>query len=93
MGKVKGERQKILFLGGCATIATIIAVSMLTKGSLTRVDGILLVASYFILIYFIRVAVKREYFKVEAEEAVYKARLKEYIWATIYSLTGLLLVH
>jgi cation:H+ antiporter len=88
--KIKGEKEKILFLGGSATLASILAISMLQKGFLSRIDGFLLILSYLILIYFIRVAVKREYFKVElVEDAVYKTRLKEYIWQTGYSLAGI----
>jgi len=89
-GKVKGERQRILFLGGCATLAAILGVSMITKGFLSRIDGLLLITSYIILLYFIRVAVKRDYFRVEVEEAVYKVKLKDYIWKTIYSLAGVI---
>ncbi len=90
-GKIKGERQKILFLGGGATLASILGVSMLSKGYLSRVDGILLIISYFIMLYFIRVGVKREYFKVEIKENVYKSRLNEYILETAYSLSGVII--
>jgi cation:H+ antiporter len=91
MGKVEGEKEKILFLGGCATLASILAISMLQKGFLSRIDGILLLLSYLILIYFIRVAVKREYFKAELiEDSVYKTRLREYLWQTTYSLAGII---
>ncbi len=91
MGKVKSEKQRILFLGGAATLASILGVSMITKGYISRIDGLLLISSYIIIFYFIRVAVKRDYFKVEVDETVYKAHIKKYVLQTIYSLIGIII--
>jgi cation:H+ antiporter len=64
---------------------------MMQKGYLTRIDGALLILSYFILLYFIRVAVRRRYFRAEAEDVVYKAKLKEYAWQTVYTMIGIII--
>jgi len=88
-GKVKGNKKKILFLGGCAMLAAILGVSMFQKGYLSRIDGLLLIISYLILLYFIRIVGRRKYFRPETEDGVYKTRIKEYAWKTAYSLAGI----
>ncbi|MBD3312243.1 hypothetical protein GF352_02185 [archaeon] len=90
-GRVKGEKEKILFLGGCAILASILGASMMQKGYLSRIDGLLLLLSYLIIIYFIRVAVRKDYFKVELEENVYKTKIKTYAFRTAYSLVGIII--
>lgn len=90
-GRVKGEKEKILFLGGCAILASILGASMIQKGYLSRIDGLLLLLSYFIIVYFIRVAIRKEYFKIELEENVYKARVKTYAFRTAYTLAGVVI--
>lgn len=90
-GKVKGEKEKILFLGGCAILASILGASMIQKGYLSRIDGLLLIISYLIILYFISVAVRKDYFKVELEKNVYKARIKEYALKTAYTMAGVII--
>lgn len=90
-GKLKTKRNDILFIGGCAIISAILGTSMLLKGYLSRMDGVFLILSYFIFIYFIHRSVKKYKFKIKTEEMVFKAKTREYALRTIYSITGIVI--
>ncbi|MFC2174340.1 sodium:calcium antiporter [archaeon] len=51
-GTIHLKRNNVLVLGGCAIVAAILAVLVVEKGMITRVDGLLLFVAYAVLLFF-----------------------------------------
>jgi len=61
-GKVKGSRRDVLLIGGCAIIASILAVFVAEKGIITRTNAIFLIGSYFIFLFISERYTRKKYF-------------------------------
>ena len=61
----KVDKKEIAVIGGCEILALIIAVSMVEKGYISRVNGFLLVFSWFIFMLISRTVTKKDKLKVD----------------------------
>ena len=60
VGTFKVKRKEVLILGACEVLALIIAVSMAEKGYITRMNALLLVASWGIFMLIVRNVTKKK---------------------------------
>ena len=61
----KVDKKEIAVIGGCEILALIIAVSVVEKGYISRVNGFLLVFSWFIFMLISRTVTKKDKLKVD----------------------------
>ena len=61
----KIDKKEIAVIGGCEILALIIAVSVVEKGYISRVNGFLLVFSWFIFMLISRTVTKKDKLKVD----------------------------
>ncbi len=59
--KIVGGRKDILLLGGCAILAGMLALAVAEKGSIDRMDALLLIVAYFILLFITQKYSVKEY--------------------------------
>lgn len=90
-GVIKTDRRDVLELGLSTLLATILGVSIIMKGVITQLDGLLLISSYFILILILRNYVRKSYFPVETEERVYETKRSVYVLKLGLSLLGIVI--
>ena len=60
VGTLKVKRKEVLIIGACEVLALIIAVSMAEKGYITRMNALLLVASWGIFMLIVRNVTKKK---------------------------------
>lgn len=95
-GEIKTERRNLFLLGSGVIISSIIAYSIIEKGYISRLNGLILVVTYFALYYVLgNSLISKEY--IEKEEKVYDgdyaftAFWKKYTFNLILSLAGVLI--
>ncbi len=82
------KRDDILVLGLSTVLASVLCAVVVAKNAITRLDGFLLVISYFAIITVLRNYIKKGYFPLETEERVFEAKKKLYAFKLIITTLG-----
>ncbi len=90
-GLVKTKRDDVLVLGCGAALSAILGVSIIIKGVISQLDGLLLMICYIILVIILRNYIRKGYFPVGIGERVYKARKLKYCAVLALSLSGVII--
>lgn len=89
-GTIRTERKNLFLMGSGMVMATILAFSIIEKGYITRMNGIILILSYVGLFYIVQQAItKKEYLKRERKEFVFTDFWNKYTLYLLLSLVGL----
>lgn len=82
---LKGNREEILLIGGCAIIASIMAVMVTQKGFITRWDAVLLLITLGIFLYINHIFCKKSFQVKSVKDGA------KYIGILIISLIGVII--
>lgn len=90
-GKIlKGRRKDLILLGGWLIVATIMGVSIIDKGEISRIDGFFLVISFFVLLFIVRKRAKKYLIPKDIDHA-FKSKKKLYKKNFIINFAGVII--
>jgi cation:H+ antiporter len=91
-GSIEIDRKNLFLLGSGVIIATLFAYSIIEKGYISRINGLILVIIYFILFYVMSNSLtKKEFIKKKDEYIAFKGLWKKYVFYLVLLLIGVII--
>ncbi len=91
MGPIEVDRKNVAVLGISAIIGILMAYSIIEKGSISRLNGGILVFIYFALLYFLNSKVDKKEYVQEAENIVIFSQKFKYVLILLFLIVGIFL--